>query len=130
MSYQNNWRLEAFLKGLALGVVVMTIAWVLVIERTKKIHKQELDYIMGVMTCSRKDCSNILCDTYVESIGYVCYDCQSEFKEYLENNDLHPTTVGEINKHLSFFMKTSKEAVIDGWNDEMTVNEFFRLRTH
>lgn len=81
------------------------------------------------MSCSRKNCDNILCDTYVDSIGYVCYDCQSEFKEYLENNNLHPTTVNEINKHLSVFIKTSKEDIIDGGDDVISVNEFFRLRT-
>jgi hypothetical protein len=85
---------------------------------------------MGVMSCSRKNCDNIMCDTYVDSIGYVCGDCQEEFKRYLENSGLTPTTVGEINKHLSAFMATPKDYVTDGWNDSITVNEFFRLRTH
>lgn len=35
---------------------------------------------MGVMTCSRSDCENIMCDTYVPSVGYICSECQEEFK--------------------------------------------------
>jgi len=84
---------------------------------------------MGVMSCSRKNCDNIMCDTYVDSIGYVCGDCQEEFKRYLESNGLFPTTVSEINKHLSAFMATPKEDVIEGDDNVISVNEFFRLRT-
>jgi len=35
---------------------------------------------MGVMSCHRKCCENIMCDTYIDGIGYVCNDCQTEFK--------------------------------------------------
>ena len=39
---------------------------------------------MGVLECSRKECENIMCNYYVNRIGYICYECVSEFKEYLE----------------------------------------------
>ena len=40
---------------------------------------------MGVMSCHRRDCENIMCDTYVQGAGYICWECKKEFKEYLEN---------------------------------------------
>lgn len=81
---------------------------------------------MGVMTCSRNNCENIMCSTYVSSVGYVCYECQSEFKKYLEVNNLSPKTEKEINKELILFMNTPK---IEGDDDkEMTVDEFFSKR--
>ena len=39
---------------------------------------------MGVMSCSRKCCDNIMCRTYVNEVGYVCSSCQEEFKIFLE----------------------------------------------
>ena len=82
---------------------------------------------MGVMSCSRKSCDNIMCDTYVQSVGYICFDCQSEFKEYLKDQDLILTTEGQINKELKKFMATSKDEYADG--DETTVADFFNKRT-
>jgi hypothetical protein len=84
---------------------------------------------MGVMSCSRKNCDNIMCDTYVKSIGYVCSDCISEFKEYLQKNDLNPRTEGQINKELEKFMATSKETYSYMDDVETTVDNFFNERT-
>lgn len=82
---------------------------------------------MGVMSCSRKGCENIMCDTYVKSIGYICNDCKSEFKEYLQKNSLKPTTEGEINRELEKFMVTAKDEYPD-WS-ETTVDDFFDKHT-
>lgn len=82
---------------------------------------------MGVMSCSRPACNRIMCDTYVSNIGYVCPECQEEFKEYLGSNGLKPTTVGEIEKELEEFMKTRKGS--QGNSTETTVNEFFNNNT-
>jgi len=82
---------------------------------------------MGVMSCSRKDCNNIMCDTYVQSVGYICFDCQSEFKEYLNKNCLNPTTERQITKDLDVFMDTPKNRYID--DNETTVDDFFNERT-
>ena len=35
---------------------------------------------MGVMTCSRGDCTNILCEMYHNELGYICEECFSELK--------------------------------------------------
>jgi len=80
---------------------------------------------MGVMECSRKDCDNIMCNTYVQSVGYICYECQSEFKGYLQKNGLNPTKEGEIIRELEAFMVTSKDT--DG--KEITVDDFFSEHT-
>lgn len=82
---------------------------------------------MGVMSCSRKDCDNIMCDTYIEHVGYICNECKSEFKEYLQNNGLNPNTEGQINKELKKFMATSKDTYTDG--KETTIDDFFDERT-
>jgi hypothetical protein len=82
---------------------------------------------MGVMACSRKDCDSIMCDTYIQSVGYVCLDCQSEFKTYLQKNSLDPTTEGQIKKELEKFMTTSKDLYVDG--EVITVDDFFTKQT-
>lgn len=82
---------------------------------------------MGVMECSRKDCDKIMCHTYVNLVGYICYDCQKEFKEYLQKNGLDPATEGEIFNELKKFMVTSKDAYTSG--NEMSVDEFFNSRS-
>ena len=43
---------------------------------------------MGVMPCSRKNCTNILCDTYIDGIGYICDSCLSIVKERIGDRRL------------------------------------------
>ena len=80
---------------------------------------------MGVMSCSRPDCPQIMCDIHVDGIGYVCYECQKEFRDYLEKEGLTPATEGEIRNELKKFMATDKDKYLKG--KEMTVTEFFKL---
>ena len=54
---------------------------------------------MGVMSCSRKECENIMCDVYVEDVGYMCHECESEFKMYLEKLFMGPKVEGKAWKH-------------------------------
>lgn len=61
---------------------------------------------MGVMSCSRTACDNIMCDTCVVGVGYVCNDCQNEFKECLSKEGINATTEGEIRIALDKFMAT------------------------
>ena len=78
---------------------------------------------MGVMSCHRPDCENIMCDVYVDGIGYVCWECEKEFKEYLEDEGLTIETEGEIQRHLKMFMSTEKDSFDVG--DAMDVEDFF-----
>jgi hypothetical protein len=81
---------------------------------------------MGVMTCSRKYCNNIMCDTYISSVGYVCRDCQSEFKIFLQVNQSNPQTDVEIENALKDFMET-KAGSFNG--QPMSVESFFSNHT-
>jgi hypothetical protein len=80
---------------------------------------------MGVMSCSRPGCPQIMCDICVDGVGYVCYECRKEFKDYLEKEGLSPQTEGEIKRELQKFMATEKGQYDMG--KPMTVNEFFEL---
>ena len=79
---------------------------------------------MGVMRCSRIGCNSIMCDTHVDLIGYVCGECQGEFKNYLISNNIKAKTSRQINIELKKFMKTEKSEFIN--DDETSVDEFFK----
>lgn len=79
---------------------------------------------MGVMSCSRYECDNIMCDTYIDGAGYVCYDCQNEFKEYIERGSVEHTHEGQILRILKSFMITPKNSYNKG--KEISVDDFFR----
>ena len=64
-----------------------------------------------------------MCDTYVNSVGYVCRECHNEFKEYLESEGKTDLTEGEIKRELERFMSTEKDSYIQG--DKMDIDEFF-----
>ena len=79
-----------------------------------------------VMSCSREKCENIMCDTYVDGIGYVCTECQEEFKEYL---DTHINkSESEIRSKLREFIMSDKDTYKKG--QEMNVDEFFSKYTN
>lgn len=33
---------------------------------------------MGIMTCNRNGCNNIMCDRHSHEFGYICNDCFDE----------------------------------------------------
>ena len=75
---------------------------------------------MGVMSCSRKGCENILCDTYIPDIGYICTSCKEEFKEK------YPNIQGEqIIFFLKEFISTRKYDI----EKDTTVEDYFRQHT-
>jgi len=77
---------------------------------------------MGVKSCSREYCDNIMCDTYINNIGYICSECRQEFKDYLETKNKTYLTEGEIRKELKQFMSTNKE---DCRTNMMDIEDFF-----
>lgn len=83
---------------------------------------------MGVMPCSRRNCSHILCYTYIESIGYICDECQKEFKEYinLKTQGNPPTTSKEINSELKLFIEIEKDNTTDR---NITIDSYFAENT-
>jgi len=62
---------------------------------------------MGVMSCGRSGCSNIMCDTYIDGVGYLCNECLDE----LENTHGTKVSLSVIEE----FMQTDKsdETIID-----------------
>lgn len=33
---------------------------------------------MGVMSCSRRGCDNVMCDRYSPEFGHICHECFNE----------------------------------------------------
>jgi len=77
---------------------------------------------MGVLPCSRKDCENIMCDTYVNGIGYVCNECKKEFEEYMFSVGKEEISEGEIRRELRGFMETTKS---DFNTNKVFISNFF-----
>ncbi len=72
---------------------------------------------MGVMSCHRKHCSEIMCDTYIDGIGYICHDCKVEFKTHYLLGFVKLTTKNQFFQALVGFMETTKQQP----DTEMTV---------
>lgn len=79
---------------------------------------------MSVMSCSRTGCDNIMCDTYVEGVGYICYECQEEFKNFACLHLLGGEQ--QIVEVLQVFMGIPKGTYIDNHGQ---INDFFTSRT-
>lgn len=61
---------------------------------------------MGVLSCIREGCSNIMCDIYVPSIGYICNVCAKEFVERYSHNEYKNDS--EITEALKTFLEEEK----------------------
>ena len=79
--------------------------------------------VVGVMSCSRKECENILCDTYIPEVGYLCSSCIEEFKELYSHNKM---TNGEIIEALQTFISIPR-MYRDTPN---SLNDFFKQYTN
>jgi len=79
---------------------------------------------MGVKTCSRMDCDNIMCDTYIPGIGYICNECQLEFSRTVVVDNMSDNEYIEL---LIEFLKTKKEEYIRRYR---SVFEFFSSHTY
>lgn len=75
------------------------------------------------MSCSRKHCNNIMCDTYINSVGYICDECKDEFKQYLISEGITVKTDIQIEKELKIFMNVEKNTYSKG--NEMSIDDFF-----
>lgn len=81
---------------------------------------------MGVMSCSRRGCCKIMCDTYIESIGYICYKCQNDFEKYVAKKNVKRTEE-TLHKLLSKFISKEKRYSFSEDLGGMTTSEFFNL---
>lgn len=79
---------------------------------------------MGVMLCSRKHCPNIMCDTYIPQVGYICNNCEEEFKSTIQEE----LTQQEVITKLEEFMSSSKMKEYSP--EKMSVDKFFNNYRH
>lgn len=83
---------------------------------------------MGVMSCHRSYCENIMCSTYIQEVGYICGECQEEFEEYLKKKGFgEKLSKGEMMRQLKAFMKTDKDSFSEG--EDLSVDDFFNEHT-
>jgi hypothetical protein len=83
---------------------------------------------MGVMSCHRKGCNNIMCDTYIPQIGYVCRECQEEFKILLQTRGFNNPTEDDIYMELVSFME--KEKLFNySYDQDESIDNFFNKHT-
>lgn len=80
---------------------------------------------MGVLACDRKDCDNIMCDNYVRGVGYICWECEREFKDYVDEKHIELTTEQQIINELNSFMNTEKGEHKKDDSKVMTIDDFF-----
>lgn len=79
---------------------------------------------MSVLSCARRGCDEVMCQTYVPDVGYICRDCQKEFKGYVgSRKDVFPDSPMSIEVALKSFMETYKG---DFHIREIDVESFFR----
>ena len=78
---------------------------------------------MGVMACSRKNCENVMCVTYIPEIGYMCTSCKDEFRSIVisQNIDISTKAKFEIIDMLRAFKYSNKDDK-DRFN---SIDEFF-----
>lgn len=69
------------------------------------------DVQMGAKECSKRGCENIMCDDYIENIGYICHECKTELK------NINPKSEEEVVN----FMHTKKEI-----NETFDLEKMFR----
>ena len=75
---------------------------------------------LGVMKCNRKGCEFVMCNAYIDEIGYICNSCINEFKEHLKSKNIIYLTKKEYIEELKKFMNTNKSIT-----DKIDINTFF-----
>ena len=76
---------------------------------------------MGVMSCSRKECPHVMCNTYISKVGYLCEDCQKEFKDILIREGY---IVEDATKHEDITLHVDMWATPKSINDNSAVKRF------
>ena len=79
------------------------------------------------MSCHRKGCEEIMCHTYIPAVGYVCYECQIEFENYLINHGYVPQNENDITNCLKIFMDTYKSSY--STSKKISIQEYFNSYT-
>jgi hypothetical protein len=66
---------------------------------------------MGCMGCAR--CDSVMCDTYIDDFGYICYNCKQKFENFLFSKGYNPyeIKVSELMKMLKEFKNTNDNEI-------------------
>jgi len=80
---------------------------------------------MGVLSCSRDGCDNIMCRTYVYGIGYVCDECQDQFKQYLKSKHTSIHSNHDIEEELKNFLEIDKDNFEPRHDFDNQIDTFF-----
>lgn len=81
---------------------------------------------MSVLSCDKRGCSNIMCDTCVCGQYYICNDCKEDFKKWLtKQSPLYLHSNEFIYDKFKEFMDIEKE--YSNYNDDIdeVVDDFF-----
>lgn len=91
-------------------------------------HNSKTNKYMGVISCDRKDCTNIMCDVTIECAGNhgrsidICNECIEDFKrsEYAA----HITCDQEARRAVAIFINRPKTG--PSFSNTYSLNDFFR----
>lgn len=71
--------------------------------------------------CARKGCQTIMSNTYISGIGYICSNCEKEFKKTLSNVDQNIIVDDNyLKRKLKLFLNNKKVK-----KAKTTINNFF-----
>ena len=56
---------------------------------------------MGVLNCSRRDCTNVMCDRLSSEHGYICDECFDELVKAGIGTDVHKFMERETDNELN-----------------------------
>lgn len=76
---------------------------------------------MGVMSCDRLGCENIMCQRMTPCGNYICWECVSEFQTVMGGRK---RTVSKFKKKLEKFLKTRKPDEKPDEEDGITAYDF------
>lgn len=84
---------------------------------------------MGIMSCIKSGCDNIMCDCYVPSVGYICILCQSEFYRHIQENNIILTTEEGLVSELKQFVQNKKPVNPHPIPKTIDIEAFFEKHT-
>lgn len=63
-----------------------------------------------------------MCQTYIDEIGYICYECKEEFRDFVQQSTFQPENKNQIDTLMTTFMATTKDSFS---GEKMTIDEYF-----
>ncbi|MDA3780316.1 MAG: hypothetical protein PF487_08905 [Bacteroidales bacterium] len=81
---------------------------------------------MGVLSCDKRGCTNIMCDTCVNGEYYICYDCKIDFKDWMKTQSpLYMDSREFIYDKFKEFMSIDKEYPDENIDIDEAIDDFF-----